>query len=609
MKRFLLMAALCWCAAPTGWALTRADLSPAAQAILPAQEVVTVTLKSGAVLTGVVLKQDDVSITLKQQRGSITTENTFQKAEVARTDGMDVCAHLAKALDGLRYDPLKELTAAEYDQVVAVLDEFVQKCGANPSAKAAQEKRKLFAADRDQLAQGLRKVGGQWLPPVAAAVRKFDLAGEQLRKLEVQVPGVQNEGYSANPRARQVYEQVDQQRRDVARALPELVTARLPRWMADKKFDEAALEINAFLNFFVQRVIKTEAGPDAQRIKQVFAGMDFGYMVRLQKQIMEAVRQSAPAQKPPAVLLDTECFVPGGYFLMGREDATYEHDNFPFRLVWVSPFVMDRDEVSNAEYRQFIEHVEKTGDSSMEHPSAPPLKDHKPEGWKEPALSGDAQPVVGVDWYDAYAYATWAKKRLPTEAEWEKAARGTDARKYSWGNDDSLQRVMNCGPGRQYIAAEVNRMRPRPPPPKEGLFGKSDKAPPGPPPFALAAVTWPVDKFLPPGEPEKHIATPTNAVTPYGLMHMDGNASEWVSDLYQAEYYKQTVLRDPTGPATGTVHVIRGNSYLGADADLLTYTRQFPQNENQINGLSSEGKPVVGFRCARSVGPVAAAAP
>ena len=605
MKRLLSGLALALAVAAPARALTRADLSPAAQALLPAEEVVTVTMKSGAVFNGVVLRQDDKSITIKQLRGSITSENTFQRDELTKVDAMDVCAHLAKALEPVRYDPAKELAAADYDRVIGILDEFLQKCPANPAAKSVKEKRDLFAADRDQLAKGLRKVGGQWLPPVAAAVRKFDLAGEQLRRLEAQYSGVQAEGYSQNPRARQLYEQIEQQRRDVAKALPELVTSRLPRWMSEKQFDEAATEVNAFLNFFVQRVVRTEAGPDAQRIKQVFTGMDFGYMVRLQKQIMDASRAAAAEAKAPAIVLETECFVPGGYFLMGQEDATYEQDTFPFRLVWVSPFIIDRYEVCNADYRKFVEHVRTTGDSSMEHPTAPPLKDHAPEGWKEAALAGDDQPVVGVDWYDAYAYAAWAKKRLPTEAEWEKAARGTDARKFPWGNDEAFQRIMNCGAGRQFISAEVNRQRPRPPPPKEGLFGKSNKPPPGPPPFSLAAVTWPVKKLIPPGEPERYVQAPTNAPSPYGALHMDGNAAEWVSDLYQAEYYKDTVLRDPTGPATGTVHVLRGASYLSPESDLRTFVRRAPQNEKEIDGLTSEGKPVAGFRCARSVGPAA----
>jgi len=99
----------------------------------------------------------------------------------------------------------------------------------------------------------------------------------------------------------------------------------------------------------------------------------------------------------------------------------------------VPAFFLDRHEVTNAEYRRFLEFLEQTGDHSACHPDESRKKDHRPKFWEDPTLGNDAQPVVGVDYYDAFAYAAWAKKRLPSTLEWERAARGDDARLYPWG--------------------------------------------------------------------------------------------------------------------------------------------------------------------------------
>ena len=100
---------------------------------------------------------------------------------------------------------------------------------------------------------------------------------------------------------------------------------------------------------------------------------DFNYLIRLQHQIMDAYRAQAPAGAAPT-LADDEVYVPGGYFLMGNEESGINDDTFPFRVVWVSSFVMDKYEVSNAQYRKFLEHVQKTADSSMEHPTRRPSR-------------------------------------------------------------------------------------------------------------------------------------------------------------------------------------------------------------------------------------------
>ena len=115
-------------------------------------------------------------------------------------------------------------------------------------------------------------------------------------------------------------------------------------------------------------------------------------------------------------------------------DDTDDLLDTPEREVDVKTFLIDKYEVTNAQYRAFLEHVKRMGDASVRHPKQPRKKDHTPQFWDKRQVNGADQPVVGVDWYDAFAYAKWAKKRLPTDDEWELAARGKQKLLYPWGN-------------------------------------------------------------------------------------------------------------------------------------------------------------------------------
>jgi eukaryotic-like serine/threonine-protein kinase len=213
-------------------------------------------------------------------------------------------------------------------------------------------------------------------------------------------------------------------------------------------------------------------------------------------------------------------FVPAGEFTMGSEQLSASQ---PPHRVQLDAFWIDKYEATNNQYRQCVNAGR----------CVPPFKDESLT--RKPYYSHtqfDNYPVNYVLWKDATSFCNWVGKRLPTEAEWEKSARGTDGRTYPWGNglDESRYNSVNMPwkPGESSL-----------------LFGTGNETVTGPDHMRdLAAVG----------------SYPTGA-SPYGAMDMAGNVWEWVADWYDSQYYKVSPQVNPKGPATGDSKVERGGIY------------------------------------------------
>lgn len=586
------------------------DLTPQAQAFIGKTTMVVVELKDGRKAEGILVTQNVESVEIKSDRGGgISASKVVPRNLIAKMEAGDVARDFAARLLELKLDPQSSLSIAEYRRCVALFDEFLRTC---PEAAQAGKVKTLADAFRDELARtvsGEEKVAGEWLTPVKAALKKFELMTAEIKKRRA------DRDLNKDPALQTQLDELIAMRREVARTLPGIMQERLPQMLAKKDFTAAAGEVLAFLQFWLRHVVGSEG-----EMAIVVKGMDFDYILRMQRAVLEAWQAAAKPPKPPRLSpADADMvYVPGGFFLMGNRDALPTDTAFPLHIVFVSPFLIDRCEVSNAKYRLFVDHVKRSGDSAMEHPLAPPLKKHDADGWAQSALAGDTQPVVGVDWFDAYAYAKWAGKRLPTEAEWEFAAGGSLGRTFPWGEKIDKS-VVNWTSGRRFLAQEMDRQNPPVAPEPKQKFGcscvRESKQPP-PPPTRLPDVTWPVDQTLPPQALEAvnltYLKWEETYASPCGAMHMAGNASEWVQDWYSPLGYSTSALINPQGPAEGDVHIYRGGSYLSTRGEeLAVYARGIEVQETKASMRAARKKyaaPSTGFRCARTLDIVAAPA-
>ncbi len=228
--------------------------------------------------------------------------------------------------------------------------------------------------------------------------------------------------------------------------------------------------------------------------------------------------ESTGTDGAPAVL------VPAGAFVMGDDEES------PKREIYLDAFYIDRYEVTTARYAKFLA---ATGGV------------RPPDEWETLVPARDAElPVVGVDWNDASAYCAWAGRRLPTDTEWEKAARGTDERRYPWGNVTPT-------------LAEANHLNTSPDAYGGGLM---------------------------------KVGSHPSGRSPYGVHDLAGNANEWVADWF-TESFPVSERRNPKGPASGNGRVIRGGGRFDP-AERMVATKRYHGEPD----LRNED---IGFRCAR----------
>jgi formylglycine-generating enzyme required for sulfatase activity len=221
------------------------------------------------------------------------------------------------------------------------------------------------------------------------------------------------------------------------------------------------------------------------------------------------------SEKDPELMV----LIPAGTFTMGNE--TGNEDEQPAHEVYVDAFYIDVAEVSCARYENFLKDT-----------------DHPPHQMWNPEYDRPDDPVVGVSWYDASAFAKWAEKRLPTEAEWEKAARGgLVGKNYPWGD-------------------EINREKAN---------------------YQSFGIT-PVKNYEP---------------NSYGLYDIAGNVWEWCLDWYSKEYYNMSTKKNPKGPMLGSKKVVKGGAWYCGEAALQVSNRH--KIDPQLGSFH------IGFRCVKSV--------
>ena len=238
------------------------------------------------------------------------------------------------------------------------------------------------------------------------------------------------------------------------------------------------------------------------------------------------------------------CLIPAGTFTMGSDDDL--PNEAPTHKVYLDAYYIGKTEVTNAEYYPFWL---ENGGTDSEH--TPISYEGEFGTWPEIAKTKPNYPVVGVSWDSAVAYAAWRGMRLPTEAEWEKAARGTTTRRWPWGNTFT-QRIEDA---------------------------------------TVHANVWKQS-----GAHLKPVGTYPTGISPYGAHDMAGNVWEWVADWYSETFYHRSPDRNPKGSPVGSRRVVKGGSWLNPEKLARCSTR--------IGQYPAIGTSFIGFRLAKDADPL-----
>lgn len=303
-------------------------------------------------------------------------------------------------------------------------------------------------------------------------------------------------------------------------------------------------------------------------IVNLFGTSEFEKIVEQENKFIEPFRKLLAKNKVEADLSNM-VRIPAGKFILGtheRDDLRfYCEDYIPLTEMYLPEFYIDKYPVSNKEYRKFLQDISEKGHKHCHH-DEPCDKDHTPSHWRDERFNDDDHPVVGIDWYDAYAYAKWAGKRLPTEEEWEKAARGSDGRQYPWGNEFD---VSACRYMESTFDTEINTLEEW----EEMLRTYTN--------------TYPLQTVLKNGSIEK-------CASPYGVMDMVGNVWEWTNTNYFSRKNMDPFFKGRESyeymnrPAA--FPVIRGGCFTSLPDTVTTFHRG--------KDLMTDRHCEIGFRCA-----------
>jgi sulfatase modifying factor 1 len=299
---------------------------------------------------------------------------------------------------------------------------------------------------------------------------------------------------------------------------------------------------------------------------------------------VSALAQSPRTTSKPGEDRSEMVLIPGGAFDMGTErsrlpsivqwikflypdrtptEKAFE-DETPSHSVEIDSFYIDRHEVTNARYRTFVRAAGRREPEGMAivKRDGTFVTDSRFRPWSDSNFNRDAQPVVAVSRDDAQEFCRWAGKRLPTEAEWEKAARGgLKGKEFSWGDD-------------------------WPPPAGAGNFAE-----------VSFKKVFTEDQFGAFAGYDDGSVFPADVgsfkANGYGIFDMDGNVSEWVQDNYSTDYYRNSPPRNPTGPAAGENAIARGGSWFYKSAHVIRVAKR-EDGPPSWKGFDQ------GFRCAVS---------